>query len=159
MTGRYVGSTLVEDQKGFVENLQIGKQIGKLLDMPKRPQAQKHICGSGILKSGSLVPYFEKFGKYHKDVRSWVELVFLVQIKAQKNIPWISCFDVESMLNDKSKVDPVLIQCCQRRVRLKLSNLRPPAPASQSHHSSTTDVTLEGNPKDVAWEPTRWALS
>ena len=34
--------------------------------------------------------------------RSWVELVFLVQFKAQKNSPWISCFDVESMLNDKS---------------------------------------------------------
>ena len=28
----------------FVEHLQIGKQIGKLLDMPKRPRAQKHIC-------------------------------------------------------------------------------------------------------------------
>ena len=26
------------------EHLQIGKQIGKLLDMPKGPQAQKHIC-------------------------------------------------------------------------------------------------------------------
>ena len=43
MTGRYVGSTFVEDQREFVEHLQIGKQIGKLLDMPKRPQAQKHI--------------------------------------------------------------------------------------------------------------------
>ena len=27
-----------------MEHLQIGKQIGKLLDMPKRPQAQTHIC-------------------------------------------------------------------------------------------------------------------
>ena len=26
-----------------MEHLQIGKQIGKLLDMPKRPQAPKHI--------------------------------------------------------------------------------------------------------------------
>ena len=43
MTGRYVGSTFVEDQREFVEHLQIGKQIGKLLDMPKSPQAQKHI--------------------------------------------------------------------------------------------------------------------
>ena len=43
MTGRYVRSTFVEDQREFVEHLQIGKQIGKLLDMPKRPQAQKHI--------------------------------------------------------------------------------------------------------------------
>ncbi len=44
MTGRYVRSTFVEDQREFVEHLQIGKQIGKLLDMPKRPQAQKNIC-------------------------------------------------------------------------------------------------------------------
>ena len=43
MTGRYVRSTFVEDQREFVEHLQVGKQIGKLLDMPKRPQAQKHI--------------------------------------------------------------------------------------------------------------------
>ncbi len=43
MTGRYVRSTFVEDQREFVEHLQIGKQIGKLLDMPKGPQAQKHI--------------------------------------------------------------------------------------------------------------------
>ena len=34
-----------------MEHLQIGKQIGKLLDMPKRPQAQKHIfCDFGHLK-------------------------------------------------------------------------------------------------------------
>ena len=44
MTGRYVRSTFVEDQREFVEHLQIGKQIGELLDMSKRPQAQKHIC-------------------------------------------------------------------------------------------------------------------
>ena len=37
-------STFVEDQSECVEDLQIGKQIGKLLDMPKRPRAQKHIC-------------------------------------------------------------------------------------------------------------------
>ena len=36
----------MEDQREFVEDLQIGKQIGKLLDMPKRPQAQKHISSS-----------------------------------------------------------------------------------------------------------------
>ena len=28
----------------FIESLQIGKHIGKFLDMPKGPQAQKHIC-------------------------------------------------------------------------------------------------------------------
>ena len=43
LTGRYVRSTFVENQREFVEHLQIGKQIGELLDMPKRPQAQKHI--------------------------------------------------------------------------------------------------------------------
>ena len=32
------------DQSEFMEHLQIGKQIGKLLDMPKGPRAQKHIC-------------------------------------------------------------------------------------------------------------------
>ena len=51
MTGRYVRSTFVEDQKAFVEHLQIGKQIGKLLDMPKRPQAQKHILWVWNLKN------------------------------------------------------------------------------------------------------------
>ena len=51
MTGRYVRSTFVEDQREFVEHLQIGKQIGKLLDMPKRPQAQQHIWGGGKYNS------------------------------------------------------------------------------------------------------------
>ena len=51
MTGRYVRSTFVEDQREFVEHLQIGKQIGKLLDMPKRPQAQKHIVWVWNLKN------------------------------------------------------------------------------------------------------------
>ena len=41
LTGRYVQSTFVEDQRESVEHFQIGKQIGKLLDVPKRPQAQK----------------------------------------------------------------------------------------------------------------------
>ena len=51
MTGRYIRSTFVEDQSEFVEHLQIGKQIGKLLDMPKGPQAQKHMfCDFGHLK-------------------------------------------------------------------------------------------------------------
>ena len=62
MTGRYVRSTFVEDQREFVEHLQIGKQIGKLLDMPKRPQAQKHIClGLEYEQSGKMVPPFEIF--------------------------------------------------------------------------------------------------
>ena len=52
----------MEDRKEFVEHLQIGKQIGKLLDMPKRPQAT-HFLGLEYEKSGNLVPNFEKFGK------------------------------------------------------------------------------------------------
>ena len=32
------------DGKVCTINLQIGKQIGKLLDMPKGPQAQKQFC-------------------------------------------------------------------------------------------------------------------
>ena len=48
MTARYVRPTSVEDQREFVEHLQIGKQIGKLLDMPKRPRAQKHMFLWGI---------------------------------------------------------------------------------------------------------------
>ena len=51
MTGRYVRSTFVEDQREFVEHLQIGKQIGKLWDMPKGPHAQEHMfCDFGHLK-------------------------------------------------------------------------------------------------------------
>ena len=68
MTGRYVRSTFVEDQREFVEYLQIGKQIGKLLDMPKRPQAQKtYFLCLEYKKSGNLVPFFEK---YHKDAHT-----------------------------------------------------------------------------------------
>ena len=46
MTGRYVRSTFVEDQREFVEHFQYGKQIGKILDiknMQKRHRAPKHI--------------------------------------------------------------------------------------------------------------------
>ena len=53
----------MEDQREFVEHLQIGKQIGKLLDMPKRPQAQNTFLGLESEKSGNLVPDFEKFEK------------------------------------------------------------------------------------------------
>ncbi len=67
MTGRYVRSTFVEDQREFVEHLQIGKQIGKLLDMPKRPQAQKHIFW--VWNMRNLETWFQllKSLKNHKD--------------------------------------------------------------------------------------------
>ena len=45
LTGRYVRSTLIEDQSEFVEHLQMGKQIGRFLEMPKRPQAPTLFCG------------------------------------------------------------------------------------------------------------------
>ena len=69
--GRYVRSTFVEDQREFVEHLQIGKQIGKLLDMPKRPQAQKHIFW--VWNMRNLETWFQilkKFEKYHKDAHT-----------------------------------------------------------------------------------------
>ena len=59
MTGRYVRSTFVEDQREFVEHLQIGKQIGKLLDMPKRPQAQKHIFWVWNMKKFKKSMFFD----------------------------------------------------------------------------------------------------
>ena len=60
MTGRYVRSTFVEDQREFVEHLQIGRQIGKLLDMSKRPLARKPIFfGLESEKSENWIPYFE----------------------------------------------------------------------------------------------------
>ena len=51
LTGRYIRSTFITDQSEFIDNLQNGKQIGKLLDMPKRPQAPKpFFClGWGII--------------------------------------------------------------------------------------------------------------
>ena len=47
LTGRYIRSTFIEDQEEFMEHLQIGKQIGKFVDMPKRPQAPKPMLFSG----------------------------------------------------------------------------------------------------------------
>ena len=43
MTGTYIRSTFITDQTEFIEHLQNGKQIGELLDMQKRPQAQTDI--------------------------------------------------------------------------------------------------------------------
>ena len=45
---RYVQWFFVEDQREFVEHLQIGKQIGEFMDVSKRPQAQKHIFCGGV---------------------------------------------------------------------------------------------------------------
>ena len=60
MTGRYIRSTFVMDQREFVQHLQIGKQIGKLLDMPKGPQAEKHmfwVFGHLKIKKVEFVDY------------------------------------------------------------------------------------------------------
>ena len=43
MTEAYIQSTFITDQTEFMEHFLNGKQICELLDMPKRPQAQKHI--------------------------------------------------------------------------------------------------------------------
>ena len=65
LMGRYVRSTFVEDQREFVEHLQIGKQIGKLLDMPKGPQAPKHILlGHKSERSGKQVPNLQFVEKH-----------------------------------------------------------------------------------------------
>ena len=47
-----------------MEHLQIGKQVGKLLDMAKRSQAQKPILLG--LESGNHIPLFGIFEKYLK---------------------------------------------------------------------------------------------
>ena len=39
LTANTIRSTFITDQSEFIENSQNGKQLGKLLDMPKRPQA------------------------------------------------------------------------------------------------------------------------
>ena len=70
MTGRYVRSTFVEDQREFVEHFQYGKQIGKILDIKnkqKRHRTPKHILlGLRSEKYGNQVPNFENFEKYLK---------------------------------------------------------------------------------------------
>ena len=67
LTGRYVRSTFVEDQREFVEHLQIGKQIGKFVDMPKRPHANTHIFWVWNLKNLEtwfhILKSFEKLEK------------------------------------------------------------------------------------------------
>ena len=71
MTGRYVQSTFVENQREFVEHLQIGKQIGKLLDMPKRPQAQKHFFWVWNMKNlESWFQILKSSKEYHKDAHT-----------------------------------------------------------------------------------------
>ena len=47
----YIRSTVITDQSKFIEHFQNGKQIGKFLDMPKRPQAQKHIFWDWNMKN------------------------------------------------------------------------------------------------------------
>ena len=69
MTGRYVRSTFVEDQREFVEHFQYGKQICEILDIKnkqKRSQAQKPILLG--LESGNHIPLFGIFEKYLKFV-------------------------------------------------------------------------------------------
>ena len=67
LTGRYIRSTFVEDQREFVEPFQYGKQIGKTLDIKKQTKCHrvpKHIfLGLRSEKSGNRVPYyfFEKY--------------------------------------------------------------------------------------------------
>ena len=55
-----------------MEHLQIGKQIGKFLDMPKGPQAQKQICWVWNMKM------FKKTTSNYVRNEAMVVLVFIV---------------------------------------------------------------------------------
>ena len=61
----------MEHQSKFIEHLQYGKQIGKILDQQnwqKRPQAQKPIfLGQESEKSENQAPTFDLFEKNIKD--------------------------------------------------------------------------------------------
>ena len=63
MTETYLGKTVVEHRREFIENCQCGKQIGKMLDQQnkqKRPQARKPIfLGQESEKSENQVPFLE----------------------------------------------------------------------------------------------------
>ena len=65
LTVRFIGTTFVEHRREFIENLQYGKQIGKLLDienMQKRPQAPKPILlGQESKNSENWIPNFDCF--------------------------------------------------------------------------------------------------
>ena len=67
MTGTYIGKTVVEHRREFIENCPYGKQIGELLDIQncqKRPQAKKPIfLGLESEKPENLVQNFENFEK------------------------------------------------------------------------------------------------
>ena len=61
----------MEHRREFIDNLQYGKQIGKISDFKsrqKRPQAKKLIfLGRESEKSKNQIPYFDFFEKYIKD--------------------------------------------------------------------------------------------
>ena len=59
----------MEDQREFVEHLHIGKQIGKLLDMPKRPQAQKHILWVWNMKN------LETWFQFQKSLKTLIKML------------------------------------------------------------------------------------
>ena len=64
LTGRYIRSTFVEDQREFVKPFQYGKQIGKVLDIKNqqtRHQAPKHIYWVWDLKNMETRFIFEMF--------------------------------------------------------------------------------------------------
>ena len=59
MTGRYIRSTFITDHREFVEHFQNCKQIRELLDMPKGPQAEKHICWVWNMKKFKKSVFFD----------------------------------------------------------------------------------------------------
>ena len=65
MTGRFIGTKIVEHRREFIEKLQHCKQIDDLLDITntqKRPQAPKPIfLGLESENSENMIPIFENF--------------------------------------------------------------------------------------------------
>ena len=70
LTGRFIGKTVVEHRREFIEHFPYGKQIDDYLDIrncQKRPQATKPILlGLEYEKSGNQIPFFENFENMKK---------------------------------------------------------------------------------------------
>ena len=77
--GKVCTINFVEDQREFVEHLQIGKQIGKLLDMPKRPQAQKHIFWIWNMKN--LETWFQNLKSLKNIIKMFTQILCVMAVR------------------------------------------------------------------------------
>ena len=78
MTGRYVGSTFVEDQREFVEHLQNGKKSVNYWTCQKVPRPRNHLLCDG----GHLIVKKVDFFDYARN-EAMLVLVFYI---FQKNV-------------------------------------------------------------------------